>query len=277
MRPLASLSADEARRLEGVLFDLDDTLLDHGALRLEAFDALTALRRAGLRLVACTGRPASWAELLASQWPLDAAIAENGAVAFATYRARLPPSEGLEPPASPAPLTLVSRPGAGARRAELLALAHELVGAFPEARLADDNAGRRTDVTLDVHEHRRVPLPDVLAMRARAERRGVRTLHSSVHLHLTFEGDDKASGSLRALAAVFGRDSTRARARFAYVGDSGNDADAFAAFGLTFGVANVAAHLSRLTVPPRFVTPSPMGRGFAEMAERLASLRTTRG
>jgi HAD superfamily hydrolase (TIGR01484 family) len=277
MRPLSWLSAGEARRVDGVLFDLDDTLLDHGALRPEAFDALGRLRRAGLRLVACTGRPASWAELLASQWPIDAAIAENGAVAFATYRAALAPEAGLEPPAAPAKLTLVSRPGAGARRAELLALAHELVTAFPEARLADDNAGRRTDVTLDVHEHRRVEQRDVLAMRARAEARGARTLHSSVHLHLTFEGDDKASGSLRALERIFGVGSTRARARYAYVGDSGNDADAFAAFALTFGVANVARHLGRLTVPPRYVTPSPMGRGFAEMAERLASLRLSRG
>ena len=58
MLPLARLTADEARRLRGVIFDLDDTLLDHGALGEAAYSALFRLRASGLRLIACTGRPA---------------------------------------------------------------------------------------------------------------------------------------------------------------------------------------------------------------------------
>src|SRR5262249_59883715 len=73
---------DEARRLTGVVFDLDDTLLDHGELAEAAYRALFRLREAGLRLVACTGRPAGWGEVLARQWPIDAVVVENGAVAF---------------------------------------------------------------------------------------------------------------------------------------------------------------------------------------------------
>jgi hydroxymethylpyrimidine pyrophosphatase-like HAD family hydrolase len=101
----------------------------------------------------------------------------------------------------------------------------------------------------------------------------VRTLVSSIHLHLTLETADKATGTIRLLVDRFDEDATGARARYAFVGDSANDAATFAAFRLTFGVANVLAHLHGLTVPPRYLAAGRMGRGFAEIAARLVSLR----
>lgn len=265
MRPLSELSAGAAGALAGVVFDLDDTLLDHGALTEGAYGALFRLREAGLRLVACTGRPAGWGEVIQRQWPVDATVTENGAIAHVR--------EGSG--AAGRVVTLDGEGGAArrARRAELLEVAGELLARCPEAALADDNDLRVTDVTLDIGEHRRVPAAAVQRMRDEARAQGIRTLASSVHLHLTRERDDKATGVLRVLARRFGEDPTGARRRYAFVGDSGNDAAAFAAFAVTFGVANVRAHLGRLSVPPRFVAPSPMGRGFAEIAGRLAALR----
>ena len=60
MKALSSLGAEEARRLRGLLFDLDDTLLSHGVLTRAAYGALWDLRDAGLALVAVTGRPSGW-------------------------------------------------------------------------------------------------------------------------------------------------------------------------------------------------------------------------
>jgi hypothetical protein len=54
-----------------------------------------------------------------------------------------------------------------------------------------------------------------------------------------------------------------------FVGDSGNDAEAFAYFPKSVGVANVRAHLDRLPTPPRYVTDAERGEGFAELARRL--------
>jgi len=119
----------------------------------------------------------------------------------------------------------------------------------------------------------RVVNPAIQAIVALARSRGVRTLVSSIHLHLTLETDDKASGTVRLLVERFGEDATGARGRHAFVGDSANDAAAFAAFGVTFGVANVVAHVNALTVPPRYVSDFPMGRGFAAIAARLGELR----
>jgi hypothetical protein len=256
VRPLSLLAAGEARRLAGLIFDLDDTLLDHGALTEAAYGALFRLRASGLRLIACTGRPAGWGEVLQRQWPLDATVVENGALAFVTRRAT--PVGGAE---------------RRARRAGLLELAAEIVERFPETALADDNDARRTDVTLDIGEHRQVGVVTVQTIRALARERGVRTLASSIHLHLTLEADDKASGTLRLLGQQFGEDATAARSRYAFAGDSANDAAAFAAFHTTFGVANVASHLRGLTVPPRYLADASMGLGFAEIAARLITLR----
>lgn len=268
MRPLHALSREEARGITGVVFDLDDTLLDHGALTEPAYRALFRLREARLRLIACTGRPALWAELAVRQWPVDAAIAENGAISFV----REPANEG--PTTRVVALDAVAAPARVERRAHLTRLAVDMLERFPECALADDNAARITDVTLDIGEHRQVAPAVVEAMRAFAESRGARTFASSVHVHLTFEPDDKASGALRLLSERFGEDATAALAKNAYIGDSANDAAAFAAFHLTFGVANVRAHLGHITVPPRYVTPSPMGAGLAELAAALADLRS---
>ncbi len=269
-RGLDALRPEEARGLAGLVFDLDDTLLDHGELTEVAYASLFRLREAGLRLVACTGRPAGWAEVLVRQWPLDAGVAENGAVAL--VKERRPFGAPRVRMAFPADLA-----AAGARRAELRALAAEMCRRFPSAALADDNAARFTDVTLDIGEHCRVPAEDVAAMRAEASRRGVHTLASSVHLHLSFESADKATGTLRLLESCFGEEPTRARGTYAFVGDSGNDAAAFAAFTTTIGVANVRAYLSTLPVPPKYVTQAAMGRGFAELATTLVHLRVHPG
>ncbi len=262
MKPLASLPASTARDLVGVVFDLDDTLLDHGELSQAAYAALFDLRAAGLRLVACTGRPAGWADVFARTWPIDAAIGENGAIGFVkTGPGRVEPWDRLDPDLR------------AARRARLLSLVGVLRAAHPELELADDAAARISDAAFDIAERRSVAPEVVLAARARAHAEGARTFASSIHMHVTFDAVDKASGTLALLTRELGADPTVALGRWAFVGDSENDAPAFAAFATTFGVANVRSRLSRLTVPPRFVSERPFGAGFAEIAARIALLR----
>lgn len=265
MRPLSDLPPETARSLRGVIFDLDDTLLDHGALTEAAYTSLFILARSGLRLIACTGRPAGFGQVITRQWPIDAAITENGAISFVR--------EGSAPDDRVIKLGDEAAASLAARRGRLLALAEELVDRYPDAALADDNNLRLTDVTIDVGEHRRVSPEDARSMRAIAAERGVRTLQSSVHLHLTFETADKATGTIGLLSRRFKEDATAARARYAFIGDSGNDAAAFAAFLVTFGVANVRAHLAKLPIPPRYVTVEPMGRGFLSIARALSAER----
>ena len=67
MIPLGSMPLEEARRVDVLLFDLDDTLLSHGILTREAYEALWSLHAARIDLVAVTGRPAGWGEVIARQ------------------------------------------------------------------------------------------------------------------------------------------------------------------------------------------------------------------
>jgi HAD superfamily hydrolase (TIGR01484 family) len=257
MHPLSELGVEARRGLRGLLFDLDDTLLTHGVLTREAYDALWALHDAGLKLVAVTGRPSGWGEVLVRQWPIDGAVTENGAVHVTREGAAITLWERCSE---------TERRSRRVRLAQLVERAREVV---PEARLADDVAARRSDVTWDIGE--RVKLPDdrVELLAKEIVAYGARTTRSSVHLHATFDEDDKASGAVELLGRVFGVDAGAALATFAFIGDSGNDAACFAAFTTTFGVANVRAHARRLAVPPRFVADREMGAGFAEVARAL--------
>jgi hypothetical protein len=58
-----------------------------------------------------------------------------------------------------------------------------------------------------------------------------------------------------------------------FVGDSGNDAAAFAFFPVSAGVSNVRAHLHALPRPPRYVSEADRGRGFAEIVDYVLRAR----
>ncbi len=264
MRPLCDLSSSDVAGKDLLVFDLDDTLLDHGALTLPAYAALFDLRAAGVELVACTGRPSGWSELLLRQWPLVAAVAENGALVW--ERGPL----GRASLVDTVPSAERQR-----RRRVLQSFAIELGRRFDVLRPADDNNARVTDITFDIGEHEQLEPALVNEIRQHCQTAGIHTFTSSIHLHITLEQTDKARGLL-AWRAARGESQEQTLARVAYVGDSANDAAAFATFTPTFGVANVSAHLARLPVPPQFVATREMGAGFAEIAARICLLRTGR-
>ncbi len=261
MLPVSRLTPLEATRLRGVLFDLDDTVLTHGLLTEPAYEAMWSLHRASLALVGVTGRPSGWGEVLARQWPIDGCVVENGAMYLlrdGAGVARRDPCDETE---------------RRARRMRLARLVERVREVVPEARLSDDCDARRSDVTWDIGERMTLPPDRTRLVAAEIARAGARSSQSSVHLHATFDADDKASGALRFCARELGEAPTSALARFAFVGDSGNDAACFSAFHTTFGVANVRASLHRLTLPPRYVARGAMGDGFAEIAAEILRKR----
>jgi HAD superfamily hydrolase (TIGR01484 family) len=258
MKPASQFPAAAARRLAGVLFDLDDTLLDRGRLSVAALTSLYRLSEAGLILVGVTGRPAGWGQVLARQWPVSGMVTENGIIALVQRDHRVQV------------LDRASSEQRAARRQQLSALVAELRVRFPELEPSDDVAGRIADFSFDIAESRQVDASVVQAVTDHARERGARVVRSSIQLHLCFDGDDKASGALRFLHLVHGVDATLARYRFAFIGDSENDAPCFGAFEHTFGVANLQG---RPSVLPAYRASQAMGAGFAEIAEVLLSGR----
>ena len=81
-RLLEDLPPQALRRVVGIMTDIDDTLTAAGRLDPPALDALLALRAAQFPVIAITGRPLGWSEPFARTWPVEAIVAENGAVAL---------------------------------------------------------------------------------------------------------------------------------------------------------------------------------------------------
>jgi HAD superfamily hydrolase (TIGR01484 family) len=258
MKPIAQLDPAEARKLRGVAFDLDDTLLDHGRLAEATYSALFRLVDAGFDLYGVTGRPAGWAEVLARLFPVKAVIAENGAVTCARRGDRVVVEDSVD---------AATRRERDEKLTELLQRFRER---FPEIEPADDVRARISDRTYDIGEYRQVAPERVAEASAFLREQGARTFVSSVHLHATFDYADKASGAVRVLAQDSGLDATAVRHANAYLGDSENDASCFAAFQVSIGVANLRG---KATLRPRYVTTEPMGRGVVEAAGVILSLR----
>lgn len=258
--------APELRGLRGVFTDIDDTLTHDGVLVPSAFAALSSARAAGLRVIPVTGRPAGWAEVLAAQWPVDAVVAENGAVAV--VRAE---SAGERPR-----LERVYWDSTEARahaRPRLNAIIADVLASVPRARLADDQWLRRCDVAFDVGETQTLGADEIAAIAERIVAAGARVLVSSVHAHAYFGDHDKAAMLVRLARERFGEALDEERRRYVFIGDSPNDQAGFAYFPLSVGVANVARYASSLSPPPRYVTPSPGGHGFAELMQLVLAHR----
>jgi HAD superfamily hydrolase (TIGR01484 family) len=262
MLPISQLPALVPARLRGLLFDLDDTLLDHSKLSEAAYSALFRLREAGFECYAVTGRPAGWAAVIVNQWPIQGAVAENGALAFYADASGL---HTLDP---------VPANERRQRQAALATLCADIQHEFPDLVPADDVPLRRSDFTFDIGEHQRVPAERVALVRRFAEARGASTLGSSVHLHVSFDRADKASGVVRLIRALRGVDPSSILSRYAFIGDSENDASCFAAFRNSIGVRNLSG---RPSLAPRYITTRERGAGFVEAAQALINAGVAEG
>jgi HAD superfamily hydrolase (TIGR01484 family) len=258
MKPLSEL---DARGLRGILCDIDDTLTHDGALVPAAYDAVVAAKRAGLRVLPVTGRPAGWADVLAAMWPVDAVVAENGAVAVLRDGRHLDHFWWDDEAAR------------ASNRGRLDAIVADVLAQVPRARLAEDNWLRRCDVAFDVGETQQLTPDEIEAISARIRAAGARVLVSSVHAHAYFGAHDKAAMLVRVARERFGEDLDGDRARWLFIGDSPNDQAGFSWFPLSVGVANIARYAARLNPPPSYVTPREGGHGFAELVAHVLARR----
>jgi HAD superfamily hydrolase (TIGR01484 family) len=262
VQPIAAFPPADAHSLLGVCFDIDDTVTKHGVLEQSAYAALCDLARAGLKLIAVTGRPLGFAEVIARMWPVDVAVGENGAGFIA--RAEHGLTLGYWDDAA---LRAIQRE----RLAEIRA---QVALHMPHVKVSSDNWARRCDLAFDVGEEEQLSRADVNRLVTLLREQGANTTVSSVHAHAQLSDHDKAQGVARAAAAVLALTAEQTRERFLFVGDSGNDAAAFAWFRHTAGVANVVRFLDRLSVPPGFIAEGECGEGFAEIARTVLSKRS---
>jgi hydroxymethylpyrimidine pyrophosphatase-like HAD family hydrolase len=98
---------------------------------------------------------------------------------------------------------------------------------------------------------------------------GMTATVSSIHINGWFGEHSKLTGARWIVRELYGRDLDAEMDRWVYVGDSTNDQVMFEHFAHSVGVANIRRFEAQLIHPPRYITPSQRGMGFAELAQHL--------
>lgn len=253
------MNAGEVSGLVGVLFDIDDTVTHHGRIVPEAFAAMARAKAAGLTMVPVTGRPAGWVDHIARMWPVDGVVGENGGLWFFMKDGALQRR------------FLQSNVERVENRKRLRAIRDAALAEVPGVAIASDQPYRELDLAVDFCEDVPALGDDAIdAIVGIFARYGATSKVSSIHVNGWFGDFDKLVGFER-LAVDLGIPADPAR--WAYIGDSANDAPMFAHFPLSVGVANVDAFLPRIPTWPAWRTDGEGGHGFAQLIERLLELR----
>ena len=250
-----------AMPIVGLLTDIDDTLTTDGAVPDAVVQAIAALKAQGLAVVPITGRPVGWSVPFAQAWPVDAIVAENGAVAL-----RRNASGGLD--------KLYQQDDAtrAANFAKMQAVLAEIEATVPGAQRATDSAGRECDIAVDHSEFTHLPQAQIDQCVQIMRDAGMNATVSSIHINGWFGDHNKLEGARWIVKTLYGRDLDAEMGQWCYIGDSTNDQLMFQHFENSFGVANIARFVPQLKHLPRYVTRGERGAGFIELAERISAL-----
>jgi HAD superfamily hydrolase (TIGR01484 family) len=263
-QPLPNLPQAVAAGIHTVFSDIDDTLTTDGQLTPPAYVALDDLRRAGLRVILITGRPAGWCDHIARMWPVDAVIGENGAFYYWHDHA----AHKLKH------RHLLGEAERAANTGKLAAVQETILREVPGCALASDQFCRLYDLAIDFCEDvPALPASAVDRIVALMEQAGMTAKVSSIHVNGWFGHYDKLSMAHLLMRERYGLELAQERERCIFAGDSPNDAPMFAYLPHSVGVANVLDFAGRLSALPAYVTPSRGGAGFSELAQALISAK----
>jgi HAD superfamily hydrolase (TIGR01484 family) len=267
MLSLPEIPPQALRTVRGILADIDDTLSTDGRITAAAYGAMERVRNAGLLMIPITGRPAGWCDHIARMWPVDAVVGENGAfyMRYDAEQRRLVVRH------------VVDHEQRVASRARLRAIGERILNEVPGAAWASDQQYREADIAIDFCEDvPRLPVSEVDRIVALMRAEGLTAKVSSIHVNGWFGSYDKLGMTKTLMREVFDIDLDTERERFAFVGDSPNDAPMFAYFPLSVGVANVRDFDGRLDAKPKFVANGRSGAGFVEFVDLLLAEITRR-
>jgi len=261
---IQGLTAEIAKNLLGVFFDIDDTFTTSGKIPAVAYRALWELKYSGLKVVPITGRPAGWCDHIARMWPVDGIVGENGAFYFwLDERHRTLRKRFLDPEEVRAE-----------KRKRLTRIRDEILASVPGTAIASDQLYRETDVAIDYCEDVK-PL-DRNAVERICEifnRNGATSKISSIHVNGWFGNYDKLGMTKTLVQERWGLDLDASKEQFIFCGDSPNDEAMFRYFPHSAGVKNIVQFADRLSYLPAFAAAQDGGEGFAEIVEAILRKR----
>ena len=259
MKPLSSWPQTARNTIVGVFTDIDDTLTTEGAITPDALQALHDLKAAGLMVIPITGRPVGWSIPFASTWPVNAIVAENGAVALLHDATQNQISKIYQQ-------NLVTRTH---KFEQMQRIAQKVLKEIPGTAIAQDSAGRETDIAFDHSEFHHLSQEQIQQVVQLLQKEGMTATVSSIHINAWFGDHNKWHGARWILKELTGRDLTHELDQWVYVGDSTNDQVMFEHFTHSVGVANIKRFENELTHLPQYLTLQERGAGFSELVQIL--------
>ena len=262
MQPLSSWPNSARQKIRGVFTDIDDTLTTDGAITPNALQALHQLKDAGLMVIPITGRPVGWSMPFASTWPVNAMVAENGAVAL-LHDLQTDQVKKLYQQ------DLATRTH---NFEQMQRIAQKVLQEIPGTVMAQDSAGRETDIAFDHSEFHHLSPEQIQQVVALLNQEGMTATVSSIHINAWFGDHNKWHGAQWILKELTGRDLIQELDQWIYVGDSTNDQVMFEHFTHSVGVANIRRFENELKHLPKYIASNERGAGFAELTDALMQL-----
>jgi HAD superfamily hydrolase (TIGR01484 family) len=259
LQPLSKWPLSARQKIRGVFTDIDDTLTTEGAITPDALQALHNLKAAGLMVIPITGRPVGWSMPFASAWPVDAIVAENGAVALVHNAQTNQVSKIYQQDSTTRTHNFE----------QMQRIAQKVLKEIPGTVMAQDSAGRETDIAFDHSEFHQLSPEQIQQVVNLLQQEGLTATVSSIHINAWFGDHNKWHGAQWILKELTGRDLKKELDQWVYVGDSTNDQVMFEHFKHSVGVANIRRFEHELKHLPKYIATQERGAGFAEVAEAI--------
>ena len=263
MKLLSSWPQTAREKIVGVFTDIDDTLTTKGAITSDALHALQHLKAAGLMVIPITGRPVAWSIPFAATWPVNAIVAENGAVA-------------LLHDANKNQIHKIYQQDLTVRThnfEQMQRIAQRVLNEIPGTVMAQDSAGRETDIAFDHSEFHTLTTEQIQQVVQLLQQEGMTATVSSIHINAWFGAHNKWQGAQWSLKQLTGRDLKQELDQWVYVGDSTNDQIMFEHFTHSVGVANILRFENELQHLPEYIATQERGAGFSEVVNTLLKSR----
>ena len=262
MKPLLTWPKTARTNIVGVFTDIDDTLTTQGAITPDALQALHDLKAAGHMVIPITGRPVGWSIPFASTWPVDALVAENGAVALLHNKHANQVNKIYQQ-------DLATRTR---NFQEMQRIAKRVLKEIPGTVMAQDSPGRETDIAFDHSEFHKLSQDQIQQVLQLLKQEGMTATVSSIHINAWFGDHNKWHGAQWILKELTGRELNQEIDQWVYVGDSNNDQVMFEHFTHSMGVANIKRFENELKHLPKYISSQERGAGFAELVNGLKKI-----
>ncbi|MGM0432861.1 MAG: HAD-IIB family hydrolase [Spirochaetota bacterium] len=255
MRPFKELEAEKIKDVRLFFTDVDDTITTEGKLFPEALGALWQLSRRGVPIILVTGGSAGWADVYIRQWPVDAVIAESGALVF--YREGEKPYTFIHPSLQGIDLQH--------RRTDLM---NRIKKEIPAAQISSDQFCRLYDVAFD-HTHVCGRQKEEMISRIVhiCTEEGASCGVSSIHINCWFGEYDKLNMVKLFSQKQYGIERSNIGAQVIYCGDAPNDIPLFRALPLSVGVGSAAFRSWKPEDRPAYSVEESGGKGFLRVTE----------